>query len=119
MGTLFLGRNKERLLESFQLRALPSAGLFYWLLPIKKPALEGAGLVATNDVNKQVESPEGPQRSLDRHLAANLFHNFFDGFGFAFGDAFLDSAGSAFHQGLSFAQAEAGDFADGLKNLDL
>jgi hypothetical protein len=30
VGTLFQGRNEDRLPESFQLKALPSAGLFYW-----------------------------------------------------------------------------------------
>jgi hypothetical protein len=32
VGTLFRGRNKDRLPESFQLKALPLAGLFYCLL---------------------------------------------------------------------------------------
>ncbi len=37
--TLFRGRNEDRLPESFQLRALPSAGLFYWLGRLASPTV--------------------------------------------------------------------------------
>jgi hypothetical protein len=37
VGTLFWGRNKDRLPESFQLKALPLAGLFIAFLFIASP----------------------------------------------------------------------------------
>ena len=60
-----------------------------------------------------------PWRSLDGDLAAHFFDGLLDGLGVSLGHTFLDGAGSAFHQGLGFAQAEAGGFADGLEHLDL
>jgi hypothetical protein len=37
VGTLFRGRNEDRLPESFQLKALPLAGLFFYDFPAGLP----------------------------------------------------------------------------------
>ncbi len=51
--------------------------------------------------------------------AAGSFDLLLDFFGFRLGNAFLDSLRSAFDQRLGFAEAQTGDGADFLDDVDL
>jgi hypothetical protein len=56
---------------------------------------------------------------LDVDLRAGVFKLLLDVFSFALGDAFLDSLRSSFDEILGFLQAETGDSADFLDDVDL
>src|SRR5687767_13367205 len=62
---------------------------------------------------------EGPGDLLQFDGRALLFELFLDGLGLVLGDALFHSTGGAIHQVLGLFQAEAGDFADRLDDLDL
>src|SRR5215472_7969708 len=56
---------------------------------------------------------------LDLHLGAGLFELLLDRRGFVLVHAFLDGLGRAVHQVLGFLQAQAGDFANRLDDVNL
>src|SRR5690349_14370079 len=56
---------------------------------------------------------------LDLHLRAGFFQLLLELLGVFFGHAFLHGARSAFHEVLRFLQAQAGDGADFLDDVDL
>src|SRR5690348_16438542 len=58
-------------------------------------------------------------RLLDLHLGARFLELLLDGRGFVLVDAFFYGLGRAIHQILGFFQAQAGDFADRLDDVDL
>src|SRR5205085_601587 len=55
----------------------------------------------------------------DADLRADFFELLLDGLGLFLGHAFLDRLGRALDEILGFLQAQAGDFADDLDDLDL
>src|SRR6201989_3047617 len=56
---------------------------------------------------------------LDFDFGAGFFELLLDGGGFVLADAFLDGLGRAIDEVLGFFQAEAGDFANRLDDVDL
>src|SRR5437763_102009 len=59
------------------------------------------------------------KKLLDLHLGARFLELLLNRRGFVLVDAFLDGLRRAIHQVLGFFQAQAGDFADRLDDVDL
>src|SRR5690242_14316845 len=60
-----------------------------------------------------------PEALRNRNLGADFFELLLDGLGLFLGHAFLDRLRRALDEVLRFLQAQAGDFADHLDDLDL
>src|SRR5277367_3221965 len=61
----------------------------------------------------------GTEKLLNFNSGASVDELLLDRLSFFLADAFLDGLGSAVDQVLGFFQAEAGDFANGLDDIDL
>jgi hypothetical protein len=90
--------------------------------PLPKSRFSGFWVIrsSTNaSGNRQIPLPDTVSVLLDVDLRAGVFKLLLDVFSFALGDAFLDSLRSSFDQILGFLQAETGDSADFLDDVDL
>src|SRR5882762_4353962 len=72
-----------------------------------------------NPVKSQIPNPKSRRSLLDLDLGADFLELLLDGRGLFLGDPFLDRLGCPFDEVLGFLEAERGDLADDLDDVDL